>query len=258
MRAGATASACSTCPTTPTTTTRCRRARCARTRADYHALIKQARLRDGAGLRRLRARGRRPRSSQRWQSALEARAPRASRSRRSATSPRPARARLLCVALERDASRATSAGRPLAPEITALFFFDGLRARQLGVRARGRRAVGFCFVLPDDPTHARSRPAARCAPGELNMLAIGVRAAGRGRGINYAMAATATSSSSRAAGRTSPTRSCSTTTGRRGARRRARRVAVRELPRVPAQFLEALVGLGEAGLGALGGGAGSR
>jgi hypothetical protein len=49
--------------------------------------------------------------------------------------------------------------------------------------------VGFCFVLPDDPSHAGFAPGRLQRPAEkLNVLAIGVRQTARGRGLNYAMA----------------------------------------------------------------------
>jgi ribosomal protein S18 acetylase RimI-like enzyme len=50
--------------------------------------------------------------------------------------------------------------------------------------------VGFCFVMPDDPTHAGLAPGRALRPSEkLNMLAIGVRRPARGRGVDLAMAA---------------------------------------------------------------------
>ena len=50
--------------------------------------------------------------------------------------------------------------------------------------------VGFCFVMPDDPSHAGLAPGRALRPSEkLNTLAIGVRRPARGRGVNFAMAA---------------------------------------------------------------------
>lgn len=52
------------------------------------------------------------------------------------------------------------------------------------------RPVGFVFNAADDPDHAVFQPGRRQADSErLNTLAIGVREAARGRGVNYAMAA---------------------------------------------------------------------
>jgi GNAT superfamily N-acetyltransferase len=51
------------------------------------------------------------------------------------------------------------------------------------------RPVGFCFVIPDDPSHAGFAAGRVQRPSEkLNILAIGVRQPARGRGVNYAMA----------------------------------------------------------------------
>ena len=50
--------------------------------------------------------------------------------------------------------------------------------------------VGFCFVLPDDASHASFAPGRALRAGErTNSLAIGVLPRARGRGLNYAMAA---------------------------------------------------------------------
>jgi GNAT superfamily N-acetyltransferase len=80
---------------------------------------------------------------------------------------------------------------PLSPEGTALFVPDGAPALDSSVFAlSGGEPVGFCFVIPDDPSHASFAPGRAQRPSEkLNMLAIGVRRAARGRGVNYAMAA---------------------------------------------------------------------
>jgi len=80
---------------------------------------------------------------------------------------------------------------PLSPEITALFVLEDGSALDTSVIALSEgRPLGFCFVMPDDSSHASFAPGRTLRPSEkLNMLAIGVRQAGRGRGVNYAMAA---------------------------------------------------------------------
>ena len=79
---------------------------------------------------------------------------------------------------------------PLSPEITALFVrndSDGLDTSVFAF-AEGE-PVGFCFVIPDDPSHASFAAGRALRPHEkLNLLAIGVRKPARGRGVNYAMA----------------------------------------------------------------------
>jgi GNAT superfamily N-acetyltransferase len=79
---------------------------------------------------------------------------------------------------------------PVSPEITGLFVPDGSPALDTSVFAYADgEPVGLCFVNPDDPTHASLAPGRALRPSEkLNVLAIGVRRAGRGRGVNYAMA----------------------------------------------------------------------
>jgi hypothetical protein len=79
---------------------------------------------------------------------------------------------------------------PLGPEITALFLpHEGPGLDTSVFAVSGGEPVGFCFVLPDDPSHARLAPGRALRPAEkLNMLAIGVRRGARGRGLNYAMA----------------------------------------------------------------------
>ncbi|MGH7286846.1 MAG: hypothetical protein ACREI8_02390, partial [Myxococcota bacterium] len=80
---------------------------------------------------------------------------------------------------------------PLSPEITELFVQEGSPALETSVFAlEAGRPIGFCFVLPDDASHATFAPGRALRPSEkLNILAIGVRKPARGRGINYAMAA---------------------------------------------------------------------
>jgi len=54
----------------------------------------------------------------------------------------------------------------------------------------GDAPVAMCLVVPDDPGHAVLARGRRLDESErLNLLAIGVREAERGRGLNYAMAA---------------------------------------------------------------------
>jgi GNAT superfamily N-acetyltransferase len=80
---------------------------------------------------------------------------------------------------------------PLSPEITALFVLDGSPALDTTVLALSAgEPVGFCFVIPDDPSHASFAPGRTARPSEkTNVLAIGVRLPARGRGVNHAMAA---------------------------------------------------------------------
>jgi GNAT superfamily N-acetyltransferase len=79
---------------------------------------------------------------------------------------------------------------PLSPEIAGLFVPNGSPALDTSVFALSAgEPVGFCFVLPDDPSHASFAPGRAPRPSEkLNALAIGVRKAARGRGVNHAMA----------------------------------------------------------------------
>lgn len=80
---------------------------------------------------------------------------------------------------------------PLSTEVCAMFVLDDSSALDTSVFAlAGDEPVGFCFVMPDDPTHVEFAPGRTLRPHEkLNMLAIGVRRPARGRGVNYAMAA---------------------------------------------------------------------
>ena len=82
---------------------------------------------------------------------------------------------------------------PLGPEATALFVAGESPALDTSVFALSEgRPVGFCFVIPDDPSHAGFAAGRVQLPAEkLNLLAIGVRQAARGRGLNYAMAGAA-------------------------------------------------------------------
>jgi len=78
---------------------------------------------------------------------------------------------------------------PLSPDLTALFLADGSALDTSVVAIAAGEPVGFCFVMPDDPSHAVLAPGRALAPSERrNVLAIGVRPRARGRGVNYAMA----------------------------------------------------------------------
>jgi GNAT superfamily N-acetyltransferase len=103
---------------------------------------------------------------------------------------REERARLLCE-LWNETFASHWGWTPLAAEVTALFVGDDASGLDTSVFAfEDGHPVGFCFVMPDDPEHARLAPGRALRPQEkLNMLAIGVRRAARGRGVNYAMAA---------------------------------------------------------------------
>lgn len=57
------------------------------------------------------------------------------------------------------------------------------------VAYRDGKSVGFLLNVPDDPQHAVLAPGRKLDDSEkLNNLGIGVREAGRGQGVNYAMA----------------------------------------------------------------------
>ena len=80
---------------------------------------------------------------------------------------------------------------PLSPELAGLFVLDGQPVLDTSVFALSEgEPVGFCFVLPDDLSHAELAPGRALRAGErMNSLAIGVLPRARGRGLNYAMAA---------------------------------------------------------------------
>lgn len=80
---------------------------------------------------------------------------------------------------------------PLSAEVTALYAPEDSRLLDSWVFAlSGGEPVGFCFVMPDDPSHASLAPGRTPRPSEkLNMLAIGVRRPARSRGVKLAMAA---------------------------------------------------------------------
>jgi hypothetical protein len=156
---------------------------------EYHALIK------GAGFETERgfvdyAMPVAPELVARWQGALES-------AKRAGFElvpfrdvPHRERGRLLC-----ELWNETFSGHwgwcPLSPELTALFVLDGQPVLDSSVFAMAEgEPVGFCFVMPDDPSHAALAPGRTLRADErLDSLAIGVRARARGRGVNYAMAA---------------------------------------------------------------------
>lgn len=156
---------------------------------EYHALIKGANFETERGFVDY-AMAVEPLLSARWQSALES-------ARRTGFElvpfrdfPHAQRAWRLC-----ELWNATFASHwgwcPLSPELAALFVPDGQAVLDTSVFALSEgEPVGFCFVLPDDESHASLAPGRALRTGErTNSLAIGVLPRARGRGLNYAMAA---------------------------------------------------------------------
>jgi hypothetical protein len=157
----------------------------------YHALIKQAGFETEQGFVDY-ALEVTPALVERWQSALEA-------ARRNGFEivplrdwPPEARANELSE-IWNETFASHFGWCPLGPEVTALFLPGGSPALDTTVFALAEgRPVGFCFVIPDDPSHAAFAPGRTQHPSEqLNILAIGVRKPARGRGLNYAMAGAA-------------------------------------------------------------------
>jgi hypothetical protein len=155
--------------------------------AAYHVLIKQAGFETEQGYVDF-ALEVTPALIERWRSALEG-------ARRQGFEIVPLRdfpeeRRAPTLAALWNATFATHFGwTPLSPEVTALFLFDGSALDTSVFALAEGEPVGFCFVPPDDPSHARLAPGRALRPSEkLNMLAIGVLPAARGRGVNYAMA----------------------------------------------------------------------
>ena len=158
-------------------------------RSDYHALIK------GAGFETERgfvdyAMPIEPHLVGRWQSAVES-------ARRTGFELVPfrdlthaERARRLCE-LWNETFASHWGWSPLSPELAGLFVLDGQPVLDTSVLALADgEPIGFCFVLPDDVSHASFSPGRALQPGErTNSLAIGVVPHARGRGVNYAMAA---------------------------------------------------------------------
>jgi GNAT superfamily N-acetyltransferase len=154
----------------------------------YHALIKQAGFETEQGFVDY-ALEVTPALTERWQSALEG----ARRQGFEIVPLRdwPAEERALVLSELWNECFARHFGWcPLSPEITALFVAGGGPVLDTSVFAlQDGQPVGFCFVIPDDPSHAGFAAGRVQRPAEeLNMLAIGVRPAARGRGVNYAMA----------------------------------------------------------------------
>ena len=156
---------------------------------EYHALIK------GAGFETERgfvdyAMPVEPRWVERWQSAVESAQRAGFELVPFRDLPHGQRAQLLC-----DLWNATFASHwgwsPLSPELTGLFVLDGQPVLDTSVFALGDgEPIGFCFVMPDDASHAEFARGRALRPGErTNSLAIGVLPRARGRGVNYAMAA---------------------------------------------------------------------
>jgi GNAT superfamily N-acetyltransferase len=155
---------------------------------EYHALIK------GAGFETERgfvdyAMPALPHHVERWQSAVES-------ARRAGFElvpfrdlPHAQRAQRLCD-LWNETFASHWGWSPLSPELTGLFVLDGQPVLDTSVFAHSDgEPIGFCFVMPDDVSHAECAPGRTLRPGErLNSLAIGVLPRARGRGVNYAMA----------------------------------------------------------------------
>ncbi len=153
---------------------------------EYHALIK------GAGFETERgfvdySMPVLPHLVERWQSSLESAQRAGFELAPFREFPHPQRAQQLC-----DLWNATFASHwgwsPLSPGLVGLFVLDGQPVLDSSVFAfSDGEPVGFCFVMPDDVSHAEGRAP---RPGEgTNSLAIGVLPRARGRGLNYAMAA---------------------------------------------------------------------
>jgi GNAT superfamily N-acetyltransferase len=156
---------------------------------EYHALIK------GAGFETERgfvdyAMPALPHLEARWQSSLES----ATRAGFELVSfrdvPHAQRAARLCALW--NATFVSHWGwSPLSPELAGLFALDGQPVLDTSVFALSEgEPVGFCFVLPDEASHAECAPGRAMRAGErTNSLAIGVLPRARGRGLNHAMAA---------------------------------------------------------------------
>jgi GNAT superfamily N-acetyltransferase len=156
---------------------------------DYHVLIKQAGFETEQGFVDYAVEATPP-LVERWRGALDAARGQGFEIVPFRELPADERAPLLCE-LWNETFASHWGWCPLAPEITALFVAEGGPELDTSVVARSEgRALGFCFVIPDDPSHASFAPGRAQRPSEkLNMLAIGVRQAARGRGVSYAMAA---------------------------------------------------------------------
>ena len=156
---------------------------------EYHALIKSAGFVTERGFVDY-AMPVAPELTARWQSSLES-------AKRAGFEIAPfrdwthrERARLLCE-LWNETFASHWGWCPLSPELCGLFVLDGQPVLETSTFALAEgEPVGFCFVLPDDASHAVCAPGRELRAGEvLNSLAIGVLPSARGRGVNYAMAA---------------------------------------------------------------------
>ena len=156
---------------------------------EYHVLIKQAGFVTEQGFvdHTLEVT---PGLIERWQGALEAARRQGFEVVPLSALPRDERASTLCE-LWNETFASHWGWSPLSPEIAQLFVLDGSAALDTSVLAlEAGKPIGFCFVMPDDPSHALLAEGRTLRPSEqLNVLAIGVRKAARGRGVNYAMAA---------------------------------------------------------------------
>jgi GNAT superfamily N-acetyltransferase len=154
---------------------------------EFHALIKQAGFVTEQGFVDY-ALEVTPALSLRWQAALEGARKQGFEIVPLRDLPNEERAATLCELWNETFERHWG-WSPLSPEITALFLSDGSTLDTAVVALEAGAPVGFCFVMPDDPSHALLAPGRVLRPSERrNVLAIGVRRAARGRGVNYAMA----------------------------------------------------------------------
>lgn len=155
----------------------------------YHALIKGAGFETEQGFVDY-ALEVTPARVERWQGALEAARSKGFEIVPLREWPHEERAPLLCE-IWNETFASHWGWSPLSPEITALYVPDGSPLLDTSVFALAAgEPVGFCFVMPDDHSHASFGPGRALRPSEkLNMLAIGVRRPARGRGVNLAMAA---------------------------------------------------------------------
>jgi len=156
--------------------------------AAYHALIKGAGFETEHGFVDYAIEAT-PALVERWRGALDAARKNGFELATLRELPRDERAPVLCE-LWNETFSGHWGWSPFSPEIAALFVLDDGALDPSVIAVRDGKPVGFCFVIPDDPSHARLAPGRALRPSEkLNMLAIGVRSAARGRGLNYAMAA---------------------------------------------------------------------
>jgi len=154
----------------------------------YHALIKQAGFETEQGFVDYAAEAT-PARMERWQGALDASAKLGFEIVPLRDWPAEERARDLSE-IWNECFASHFGWSPMGAEIVGLFVAGESPALDTSVFALGDgRPVGFCFVIPDNPSHAGFAPGRAQRPSEkLNILAIGVRKAARGRGLNYAMA----------------------------------------------------------------------